>query len=454
MRIIDILIGVSWIAFWLYWLAASAGVKAGQTRWGRFAGVRLLVVVTVLAVARLSGLRGFGLTREPWLAGLGLAVFVLGLGLAVWARVYLGRNWGMPMTRKDDPELVTTGPYRLIRHPIYTGIITAMIGTTLAVGGYWPVAAVVLAGYFVYSAVQEERYLAERFGDSFAAYRRSSKMLIPFVFLHGQDGHRVGGRLGGAAGGLDGDADPVTGLERGGQHGTGLAGVGQQAGRAGLQGAGRAHDPQLVDALRGQGGHPGGGDDGLVLGPRDDRGEGAARGGVHGHGAGVTGAEHAADGGAGRRRMVAGLGDHAEGQARGGAGGHGRGEQPHPAARDAVQPDHHRRQLPGAVGGRHDLVSHRGGRLGGAGQAEPGRGLPEAPYFRVARRAVLEMTFEAVPLGPAESVQRVTAREQVHVVTLGLHHSTSRQSRIRIMPSRIRVLTVPRAAPSNCATSG
>ncbi len=182
MRIIDIIIGVSWIAFWLYWLAASAGVKTGQTRWGRFAGVRLLVVVAALAVARLSGLRGLGLVHEPWLAGLGLAVFVLGLGLAVWARVYLGRNWGMPMTRKDDPELVTTGPYRLIRHPIYTGIITAMVGTTLAVGGYWLVAAVVLGGYFVYSAVQEERYLAERFGDSFPAYRRSSKMLIPFVF--------------------------------------------------------------------------------------------------------------------------------------------------------------------------------------------------------------------------------------------------------------------------------
>ena len=64
---------------------------------------------------------------RPWLLGTSRAVFVLGLALAVWARVYLGRNWGMPMSAKADPELVTTGPYRRIRHPIYTGVILGMV---------------------------------------------------------------------------------------------------------------------------------------------------------------------------------------------------------------------------------------------------------------------------------------------------------------------------------------
>ena len=182
MRVIDITIGVVWAAFWIYWLAASVGVKAGQSRWARFAGVRLGVVVLILVLLRLSGLRGRTVTDTPWRLGAGLALFLLGLALAVWARLYLGRNWGMPMTRKEDPELVTTGPYRSIRHPIYTGIILAMVGTAVAISWYWLVAAVVLGGYFGYSAVTEERFMAERFPDAYPAYKRSTKMLIPFIF--------------------------------------------------------------------------------------------------------------------------------------------------------------------------------------------------------------------------------------------------------------------------------
>jgi len=143
---------VIWAAFWIYWLAASVGVKTGQTRWARYAGVRLVIAVIVRARAATGWLQGHGVTHSPWLAGIGLAVFLLGLALAVWARLCLGRNWGMPMSRKADPELVTTGPYRWIRNPIYTGIIVAMIGTTIAISLYWLIAAVVLGGYFVYSA--------------------------------------------------------------------------------------------------------------------------------------------------------------------------------------------------------------------------------------------------------------------------------------------------------------
>ena len=182
MRVIDIIIGVVWAAFWLYWLAASVGVKAGQSRWARFAGVRLAIVVLILLLLRLGGLRGHTVTDTPWRLGVGLALFLLGLALAVWARLYLGRNWGLPMTRKEDPELVTTGPYRSIRHPIYTGIILAMIGTAVAISWYWLVAVVVLGAYFVYSAAAEERYMAERFPDTYPAYKRSTKMLIPFIF--------------------------------------------------------------------------------------------------------------------------------------------------------------------------------------------------------------------------------------------------------------------------------
>ena len=138
-------------------------------------------MLVVLLLVRLGAFKGHQVTDDPWLEGIGLAVFVLGLALAVWARIYLGRNWGMPMSHKVDPELVTTGPYRRIRHPIYSGIIVAMIGTAIAVSLFWLIAVAVLGGYFLYSAVMEERYMADRFPDSYPAYKRSTKMLIPFI---------------------------------------------------------------------------------------------------------------------------------------------------------------------------------------------------------------------------------------------------------------------------------
>ena len=110
MRAIAIIIGVGWIVFWAYWLVMAFTAKAEQSRWTRYAGVRVGLILVILLVFRLRVFRGHGAaTGNPWLLGIGLACFVLGLALAVWARVYLGRNWGMPMSAKADPELVTTG---------------------------------------------------------------------------------------------------------------------------------------------------------------------------------------------------------------------------------------------------------------------------------------------------------------------------------------------------------
>jgi protein-S-isoprenylcysteine O-methyltransferase Ste14 len=181
MHVVGIVILVIWPVFWIYWIAASIGVKKGRTGGTRVAGVRVPIILIVLILVRLA-FRGHAFTDNPWLQGVGLAVFLLGLGLAVWARLYLGRNWGGPMTRKDEPELVTTGPYRTIRHPIYTGIILGLVGTAIAVSWYWLIAVVVLGAYFIYSAIREERYLAETFPDTYPDYKRSTKMLVPFIF--------------------------------------------------------------------------------------------------------------------------------------------------------------------------------------------------------------------------------------------------------------------------------
>jgi protein-S-isoprenylcysteine O-methyltransferase Ste14 len=182
-HIVAVIILVGWVAFWIYWLvAAASGVKEGRSRWGQFAGVRVGILLVILLLVRARVFKGQTITSNPWLEGIGLVIFLAGLALAIWARLYLGRNWGMPMSQKLDPELVTTGPYRRVRHPIYSGIILGMVGTSIAVSWYWLIAVVLLGGYFIYSATVEERDMADRFPDAYPAYKRSTKMLIPFVF--------------------------------------------------------------------------------------------------------------------------------------------------------------------------------------------------------------------------------------------------------------------------------
>lgn len=181
-RTVDQVVAVVWAAFWLYWLAAAFSMKRGRVPWSRELGIRLALVAVAILLARLGVFRHEDHNTDSWRVALGLALLAVGLGLAVWARLHIGRNWGVPMTEKVEPELVSSGPYRLVRHPIYSGILIAAIGTSVALSWTWLIAAALAAIYFVYSATVEERFLTEKFPDTYPAYRRSTKMLIPFVF--------------------------------------------------------------------------------------------------------------------------------------------------------------------------------------------------------------------------------------------------------------------------------
>jgi protein-S-isoprenylcysteine O-methyltransferase Ste14 len=183
MHVVAIVIGASWVVFWIYWLAAATTAKSGRNRWGQFAGVRVALIILVVVLLRLGVFKKHGsATANPWLQGIGLAIFLLGLALAIWARIYIGRNWGMPMTEKAEPELVNTGPYSKIRHPIYSGIILALVGSGIAIGLYLLVTAAIIAAYFIYSAITEERNLTKLFPEAYPEYKRSTKMLIPYIF--------------------------------------------------------------------------------------------------------------------------------------------------------------------------------------------------------------------------------------------------------------------------------
>lgn len=172
---------VAWLLFWGYWLASAVGAKHGSRPRARFPGFGVLFVV-VYVLGRTHTLR-FGSTavHEAGLQVAGAALLGLGLGLAVWARLALGRNWGMPMTAKDEPELVTSGPYRWIRHPIYSGLLLALIGTALAINLLLLVAVLLVGAYFIYSARVEERLMRAAFPAAYPRYMRATKMLVPFL---------------------------------------------------------------------------------------------------------------------------------------------------------------------------------------------------------------------------------------------------------------------------------
>ena len=100
---------------------------------------------------------------------------------AIWARIFIGRNWGMPMTLKEGHELVTTGPYSYVRHPIYAGILLAMLGSALVFGLWWFAIFFITAINFVYAAKKEEGLMLQQFPNAYPDYMKRTKMLIPFL---------------------------------------------------------------------------------------------------------------------------------------------------------------------------------------------------------------------------------------------------------------------------------
>lgn len=173
------IVAVLWLAFWAYWGFSALGAKHGTRSWR---GMPLRAVLAIALILLFTLVNPGSLeVHGTLLPVIGIALVVAGFAFAVWARVHIGRNWGMPMTIKDEPELVTSGPYRLVRHPIYTGILTAIVGTALAVNLVALAVAVVAGVFFIYSATVEEKNLVAIFPRAYQAYRARTKMLIPFV---------------------------------------------------------------------------------------------------------------------------------------------------------------------------------------------------------------------------------------------------------------------------------
>jgi len=180
---------IVWVCFIAYWWISGIGVKRNAKgnigRWG--AALRAGTLIIIFGLFQIPGVRSFlhrhnSVTHIPAVAVAGTVVCVLGLAFAIWARLHLGRNWGMPMSLKEDHALVTSGPYALVRHPIYTGLLTAIIGSMFAGGAFYMILFAVWCPFFLYSARIEERLMLQQFPNEYPAYRSRTKFLIPFVF--------------------------------------------------------------------------------------------------------------------------------------------------------------------------------------------------------------------------------------------------------------------------------
>jgi protein-S-isoprenylcysteine O-methyltransferase Ste14 len=181
MRAVEFILAIGWAAFWIYWLVAAFSMKRGRVAWSRELRIRVVIGVLAILLIKLGAFQHRGLNSNPWRAGVGLVLFADGLAFAIWARRHIGRNWGSPMSQKNEPELVTSGPYRLVRHPIYAGLLVATTGTAVALSWEWLIAAALVGIYFIYRALREERNLSEQFPDTYPPYKRSTKMLLPFI---------------------------------------------------------------------------------------------------------------------------------------------------------------------------------------------------------------------------------------------------------------------------------
>jgi protein-S-isoprenylcysteine O-methyltransferase Ste14 len=186
----DLIVGYMWLAFIVVWAITALRAKRTLqthwlTRWRTRIAVAVLVVIAVAIKRHVAPGHGTdfisGIVTNPALNVAGVVLTALGIGLAIWARLYLGRNWGMPMSVKENAELVTTGPYAYIRNPIYAGIVLATLGSAL-IDWWWAVFLACAVAYFVYSAKVEERILLREFPDSYPAYKARTKSLIPFVY--------------------------------------------------------------------------------------------------------------------------------------------------------------------------------------------------------------------------------------------------------------------------------
>jgi protein-S-isoprenylcysteine O-methyltransferase Ste14 len=174
-----------WSLFSIYWDAAAKGAsaaKSSESRASRGLHVFLTNAALLLVISPIRGLGRF-LPASSLTMVAGLTVEAMGLFLAIWARRHLGRNWSGEITIKVEHQLIRSGPYGLLRHPIYTGLLAMYTGTTLVTGEWLAIIGLILAAFAYWRKTRlEEANLSVAFGAEYDAYRHETWALVPGLF--------------------------------------------------------------------------------------------------------------------------------------------------------------------------------------------------------------------------------------------------------------------------------
>jgi protein-S-isoprenylcysteine O-methyltransferase Ste14 len=177
-----------WIAYLIYWQIAAAGAKA-TTRIESLPSRITRSIVFLVAIAlffvpphSIPFIDRHFLSPALWTFWLGAAVTLAGLLFAIWARVTIGSNWSRSVTIKQNHELITTGPYHFVRHPIYTGLLTAFAGSAFATTEVRGILAFLLVFLSLgYKLRLEERFMRSQFGETYIDYSRRTAALVPWL---------------------------------------------------------------------------------------------------------------------------------------------------------------------------------------------------------------------------------------------------------------------------------
>ena len=178
-----------WTVFWVLWILPAVFGKRTirrQTNGSRILQLILLLVAYVLIVNGELGWNWLNIRLAPEgraSTAVGYGLLMAGMLFAGWARLFLGGNWSSSVTLKQDHTLVRSGPYRIVRHPIYTGLLVALLGTAIALGELRCFLGVLLAAIaWKIKSMSEETLMVQQFGDQYARYREQVKGLVPYLW--------------------------------------------------------------------------------------------------------------------------------------------------------------------------------------------------------------------------------------------------------------------------------
>ncbi len=178
------LLGIFWLIFILYWLVSAIGVKKNirTKEWRKNAAIRIMLIVVMIILLQINSFWKFGYQFSYAVQIIGVILCAIGLSFAIWARRDLGRNWSGTPSMKEDHELITSGPYHFVRHPIYTGILLALFGSVLAGGILYLMIFIICCINFLYRIPVEEKYMQQLFPNEYPEYKKKTKTLILFIW--------------------------------------------------------------------------------------------------------------------------------------------------------------------------------------------------------------------------------------------------------------------------------